>query len=281
MKILQLFLLPIPIYGIIRGANFYGIETQLGDITCSWKHPLNYYLDKLVEFGFNSVRIPFSYEYIQNQNFHSIDNFVASATERNMSILLDFHRVHADYQSANPFEELSLTEFTDCWNTLLNRYVSNQNVYGVGLFNEYQGTDGRYWSEIMKQVIEKIELSQPNDRWMYLVGGTQWGGNLEHINLENKPYSDRVRYEIHKYHFSGTPADWDKTFGEFKHKVIVGEWSINRDDWDDLFIEYLLKHNITNTYYWTISNSYDTINIWEDDCETINHDVIQKIKKLW
>jgi endoglucanase len=284
MKILKIFmsLLPFTASSQIRGVNFYGIETPLGDTTCSWKYPLSYYLDFLVEQGFNSIRLPFSYEYVKTSNLHSLDNFVNYGSYKNMSILLDFHRVHTHYQSGNPFDDISIQEFVECWTTLLDRYVNNTSVYGLGLFNEYQGIDGKYWSEIMKQVIDKIELTQPKDRWIYLVGGTQWGGNLEDINLEGLPYSNRIRYEIHKYHFSGKPPnDWDLTFGKFKDKVIVGEWSINRDDWDDLFISYLLKNNITDNYYWTISNSYDTINIWRDDCETINYDVLTKIKKLW
>lgn len=282
MKLLFLSFLPILKAQSIRGMNFYGIETPLGDTTCSWKNPLSYYLDFLYNEGFNSMRLPFSYEYVLDSNLHSLDNFVNYATFKNMTVLLDFHRVHTHYQSGNPFDDISIQEFTDCWIKLLDRYVDNKNVYGLGLFNEYQGIDGKYWSEIMKQVIEKIEITQPKDRWIYLVGGTQWGGNLEDINLENKPYSDRIRYEIHKYHFSGKPPeDWDKTFGKFKNKVIIGEWSINRDEWDDMFINYLLKHNITDNYYWTISNSYDTINIWKDDCITVNMDVLEKIKKLW
>jgi len=284
MRIFNLLFLNIPLIVSeqIRGINFYGIETPLGDTTCSWKYPLSYYLDKLVEVGFNSIRLPFSYEYVQTNSLHSLDNFVNYASYKNLTILLDFHRVHTGFQSANPFDEISMTQFTECWKTLLNRYVDNKYVYGVGLFNEYQGTDGKYWSEMMRQAIELIELDQPKDRWIYFVGGTQWSGNLENINLENKTYSDRIRYEIHKYHFSGKPpTDWDITFGKYPNKVVIGEWSINRDEWDDMFIYYLQKRNITNNYYWTVSNSYDTINIWNDDCETINEDVLNKIKELW
>ena len=253
-----LLYLPI-VQGLIKGVNFYGAETPLKGFTCSWKHPVSYYIDQLEHFGFNSIRVRFSKQWVDEGDFSKMDSFINYASQRNMSILLDFHRVNSNWQSASPFEDLSLTQYTDAWVKVLNRYVNNECVYAVGLFNEFQGGDdqGEYWSEMMRQTIEKIELSQPTGRWIYFVGGTQWGGNLHNVNLENRPYSERVRYEIHKYHFSGTGtiADWDYSFGNFTDKVIVGEWSINRDGWDERFINYLIQRNIRNNYYWIVSNS--------------------------
>lgn len=277
--------LPIVVLANIQGYNFYGMETPLKDFTCSWKHPVEYYINQLSDFGFNSIRLPFSKQYIDENDLSKMDNFITKATEKNMSILLDFHRVNSNYQSSNPFNDLTLTQFTECWVKVLNRYKNNSLVFGVGLFNEFQGSssDGVYWSEMMKQTINKIEETQLPNRWTYFVGGSQWGGDLHYINLENQPFSSNVKYEIHKYHFSGTSTieDWDYSFGNFTNKIVVGEWSINREAWDERFINYLIKRNIRNNYYWTISNSGDTINLWENDCETINWDVINKIKTLW
>jgi hypothetical protein len=202
-----------------------------------------------------------------------------------MSILLDFHRVNSNYQSANPFNDLTMTEYTDCWNKVLDRYFDYEKVKWVGLFNEFQGADdqGKYWSEMMRQTISLLETRQYHGRWIYLVGGTQWGGSLHDIDMEGQPYSDRVRLEIHKYHFSGTSTeeDWNHSFGNYPEKIIVGEWAINRENWDERFISYLQRRNIHDNFYWTMANSGDTINIWENDCESLNWDVINKIKLLW
>ena len=286
MYLFSFLLFSIPfVQGIIKGYNFYGLETNLKDFTCTWKHPVDFYVNQLQTFGFNSIRVPFSKQWVDEGDFSKMDNFIQVSTQLNMTILLDFHRVDSDFQSANPFNDLSLTQYTDAWITVLNRYVDNPNVFAAGLFNEFQGGDekGEYWSEMMRQTISKIELSQPVNRWIYFVGGCEWGGNLHTIDLENEIYSDRVRYEIHKYHFSGlrTREDWDYSFGNHTGKVILGEWAINRDSWDDRFISYLIEKDIKNNYYWTVSNSGDTINLWQNDCETINWDVINKIKLLW
>ena len=287
MYLISFLLFSIPfVQGVIKGYNFgSSLETPLRDFTCSWKNPASFYINQLADLGFNSIRLPFSKQYVDEKNFTRMDSFIQIASLRNMTILLDFHRVNSDFQSANPFDDLSLTEFTDAWITVLNRYVDNIHVYAVGLFNEFQsGEDkGKYWSEMMRQTIEKIELSQPVNRWIYFVGGTEWSGNLFSIDLENQIYSDRVRYEIHLYHFSGlgTREAWDHSFGNYTNKVVVGEWSISNTEWDDRFINYLIERNIRNTYYWSVSQSHDTINLWGDDCNTINWDVINKIKLLW
>ena len=285
---LRLLALSLPIVSLasIKGYNFgSSLETPLRDFTCSWQHPASFYINQLADLGFNSIRLPFSKQYVDEHDFTKMDSFIQVASQRNMTILMDFHRVISEYQSANPFTDLSLTGFTDTWISLLNRYVDNKNVYAVGIFNEFQQGEekGEYWSEMMRQTIEKIEITQPPDRWVYFVGGVSWGGSLHNINLENQVYSDRVRYEVHKYHFSGTGTqdDWDYSFGNFTDKVVVGEWSISRTDWDDRFIAYLIKRNIRDNYYWSISNSHDTINLWENDCETINWDVINSVKRLW
>lgn len=285
LKRICLFLIGIlSVNATIQGVNLYGFETPLRDITCSWKHPIEYYIDEAVKIGFNSIRLPFSGTFVTAGDFSKFDKFIDYATNKNVSILLDYHRVDERWQSANPFEKLSLTEFVNQWTTVLNRYKDNVLVNSIGLFNEFQGNEdqGDYWSDMCSQVIDKIELVFPN-RFLYLVGGTQWGGNLFSIDLEGHPWSDRIRYEAHKYHFSGsgTREDWDHSLGNKINKVIIGEWAINREAWDNRFIEYLIEKNIRNNYYWTLSNSYDTINIWENDCETINWDVVNQIKRLW
>lgn len=291
MKILWVILLPF-VQANIRGYNFYGCETPLRDFTCSWRHPVEYYISKLQELGFNSIRLPFSKQYVDEGDFSKIDNFINIASQRNMTILLDLHRINSNYQSANPFNDISMTTFVSTWITMGKRYSNNEHVYGLGLFNEFQGTneEGGYWSEMLSQAINLIETEIPN-RYIYVCGGTQWGGNLHNINVDNLVQVDksRIRYEIHKYVFSGDrtnyEADWDFSCGNFTDRVIVGEWalSLKSDEswWAGKFINYLIQHNITNTYYWTLSNSGDTLNIWENDCETINWNVVNTIKTLW
>ena len=66
-NLLGLLYLPI-VQGLIKGYNFYGLETPLRDFTCSWKHPVSYYIDQLEQFGFNSIRVPFSKQWEVDAN---------------------------------------------------------------------------------------------------------------------------------------------------------------------------------------------------------------------
>ena len=274
---------------IIRGINFYGHETELGKFTCSWQHPTEYYLEKLQQMGFNSLRIPFSYQYIQNGDFSSLDHFFNIVGNYNMTVVLDFHRINNHAQSPVPTDGISQEQFGDAWVTIANRYKDHKELVALELFNEYQGSDANYYNDIMKKTILHIEERIPQ-RFEYVVGGHSWGGNLAGITLEDLPIKDRIKYSIHKYIFSGNsvPSDWDISFGSYPDKVQVTEWGFRTPDegedqtwWGRMFIDYLKKRNIRNTYFWCLSHSGDTRALFYDDCQTVNWEKLKIIQTLW
>jgi hypothetical protein len=77
MNWLSLFLIPILCISgdIIRGMNYYGLETPGQDFVCGWAHRPDYYLKILNDLNFNSIRLPFSLEYIRNGDFSKMDEF--------------------------------------------------------------------------------------------------------------------------------------------------------------------------------------------------------------
>ena len=274
---------------IIRGINWFGHETELGKFTCSWQHPTEYYLEKLQQMGFNSLRIPFSYQYIQNGDFSSLDHFFNIVGNYNMTVVLDFHRINNHAQSPVPTDGISQEQFGDAWVTIANRYKDHKELVALELFNEYQGSDANYYNDIMKKTILHIEERIPQ-RFEYVVGGHSWGGSLSGITLEDLPIKDRIKYSIHKYIFSGNsvPSDWDISFGSYPEKVQVTEWGFRTPDegedqtwWGRMFIDYLKKRNIRNTYFWTVANSQDTKALFYDDCQTVNWEKLKIIQTLW
>lgn len=274
---------------IIRGINWYGHETELGKFTCSWQHPTEYYLEKLKDMGFNSLRIPFSHQYVRNGDFSSLDHFFNIVGNYNMTVILDFHRVHNQAQSPVPTDGISKEEFWDSWTTIANRYKDHKELTGLELFNEYQLSDITYWNDFMKETILHIEERIPQ-RFEYIVNGYQWGGKLTGITLEDLPIKDRVKYSIHKYIFSGNsaPSDWDVSFGSYPEKTIVTEWGFRTPDegedqtwWGKMFIDYLKKRDIRNTYFWCLSHSGDTKALLYDDCENVNWEKLKIIQTLW
>ena len=274
---------------IIRGINWFGHETELGKFTCSWQHPTEYYLEKLQQMGFNSLRIPFSYQYIQNGDFSSLDHFFNIVGNYNMTVVLDFHRINNHAQSPIPTDGISQEQFRDAWVTIANRYKDHKELVALELFNEYQGSDANYYNDIMKKTILHIEERIPQ-RFEYVVGGHSWGGNLAGITLEDLPIKDRIKYSIHTYIFSGNsvPANWDIAFGSYPEKVQVTEWGFRTPDegedqtwWARMFIDYLKKRNIRNTYFWCLSHSGDTRALFYDDCQTVNWEKLKIIQTLW
>ena len=283
-----IFFIPI-VSAITKGINIYGLETPSKDFVCSWKFPVSYYVDKSHELGFNSLRIPFSWEWVQEGNFWKMDElFEAVRKYPDMTIILDMHRVWSSHQGPIPEENgVTLDMFIHNWVIIADRYKDDHQLIGLDVFNEYQGTDSSYWNKILRSIVLKLEENFPN-RFIYYVGGIRWGGDIHSINLEDIPFSQRIYYTVHKYIFSGNSveADWDYSFGNITHKVMVGEWGFKNQiyeqkQWAISFINYLKKRNIRNTYFWTVAHSGDTDGLWFDDCENVNVEKYEIIKTLW
>lgn len=77
----------------IRGMNIYGLETPRKDFVCSWQHPVGWYIDKLHELGFNSLRVPISLEYVMDNKCYKLQELFDSVNKYDdMTVTLDMHR---------------------------------------------------------------------------------------------------------------------------------------------------------------------------------------------
>jgi pimeloyl-ACP methyl ester carboxylesterase len=206
-----------------------------------------------------------------------------------MTVVLDFHRINNHAQSPVPTDGISQEQFWDAWVSIANRYKDHKELVALELFNEYQQSDTQYWNDFMKKTILHIEERIPQ-RFEYICNGHSWGGSLAGITLEDLPIKDRIKYSIHTYIFSGNsvPANWDIVFGSYPKKVLVTEWGFRTPDegedqtwWARIFINYLKKRNIRNTYFWTVANSQDTRALWYDNCQDINWEKLKMIQTLW
>ena len=281
-----LMLLPL-VEASIRGINFYGLETPRKDFVCSWAHSVGWYVDKLAELGFNSLRVPISLEYAMDEKCYKLQQVLSAAESHGMTVVLDMHRIFPDRQSYSPEEKwVTLDTFIKGWKTVLKAHGDSPALVGVDVFNEFQGTDAKYWNGVLRKVVTELEQEFPG-RFIYYVGGCNWGGNVHDINLEDLPFSDRVRYTIHKYHFSGRDrTDWDYSFGPYADKLMVGEWGFKTQvqeekEWALRFTSYLVERGVTDNYFWTIAHSGDTDGLWYDDCENINWEKYEIIKSVW
>ena len=271
--------------------NFYGLETPRRDFVCSWSHDPEWYLKQLQSnLGINTIRLPFSRDYIQAGDLTLMDLFIAKCGKLHMDVILDYHRTWESHQGPTPEEGITLVDFVNTWLTLCGRYLNTNNVIGIGIFNEYQGTDISYLKRFQQYTIHAIESAYPN-RFEYFVGGTNWGGDCEQMNPNDYGVDPkRVFIESHKYSFSGTAdhSDWDHSI---PRSVLSQNWLIGETGWKhgvpsdqvwaEKFLSYLSSRNITNVCAWTIAHSGDTEGWWNDNCQDFDWNKAALLKSLW
>lgn len=275
---------------IIKGINYFGFETEYKNLMCTWSNDIQWNVQKIKELGFNYIRLPFSLEFIQEGNFQNMDIFFEESRKLNLNVVLDFHRLSSTHQSSKPYDNnFSFDEFLDGWLTILKRYEGFENLKAVDIFNEYQSDNYVEWNSLARQIVSFIESEFP-DRFIYFIGGTNWGGNIHNMDLSDLSFHDRIRYSIHKYWFSDTEpyeAKWDYSFGDHKPVVSVGEWGYMSEvksevEWAENFVDYLIQNELRDTFFWCWSpNSGDTKGILLDDCTNVDHDKMALLRRLW
>lgn len=272
----------------MRGISWFGCETPLKDMVCSWKHPYEYYMDQFQQLGFNLIRFPFSMEYVDKGDFHVMDKVVQLAYIRNISVIVDLHRIESSWQGPDPFYSgKNIGDLINTWFTVLWRYNNYPNVIGHNILNEYQGSNMTFLLNYSAVVINAVEY-EFGDRYQHYMTGTLWSGYLDGIlkidEMTNCP--SRILFSTHQYPFSGCgcETDWEKSFGKIPpDRLVIGEWGWlpHQREWANRFIAYLKRKGIRNTIWWSSSTSGDTIDLYDDDCETINWNDFNILKTLW
>jgi endoglucanase len=309
----------------IRGINWFGFETQDKVVNGLWEHPMSFYFDLMATEGFNVVRTPFSSELIlynmdsypydgfltadpQNQHKKSIeilDNFFDMAHARNMSILLDLHRLKWDFISElwySPMDPRFPSEsYFTAWFAILDRYQDHPALWGVDMINEPHGpatwgtnNPSTDWHQFVQYAIPRFEERYPKAKWIYMVEGIGWGKDLtgahgSPLDFFGTSAEHRVAYSAHSYGKSVVPsvnvydegalrADWDSNFGflaaDHKNTVMVGEYGglTNVDSvWMTSFAKYLVEKQMTDAFFWSLGpNSGDVSGLLLDDWTSVD-----------
>lgn len=277
----------------LRCMNFYGLETELQNFVCSWQNDVGWYLDGLQSsMGINTIRLPFSYQYILDSDLSSMKLMIEECQKRDISIILDYHRTWSNHQGPTPEEGITLQEFEEAWLYVLNKFTLYENVMGVGIFNEIQNNDVVYLSNLSQNVMQTIEMYFPN-RFYYFVGCINWGSDCSTIGnlLKNTNTWDRTFLDVHKYRFNSdfSEFEWDKLMpcSIPSDKWFVGEigWKMSSEvevTWASRFLHYLNKRNIKNVCLWTIAHSGDTEGWWKDNCVDFDYEKANMVTNtLW
>lgn len=259
-----------------RCVNFYGLETPEKKFVCSWQHDPAWYLDKMKKLiNLDSVRLPFSYEYASCSDFKEMDSFIEACDQRNITVILDYHRGYADHQGPSPVEQLITQEmWIDLLVAVLDRYETKKSVVAISLFNEFQITNTSLVEEMQLEAIDAIEMAFPN-RYHYMVSCIDWGKDCSSMwkTLPN----NHTFVEVHSYGFSAGKLPSPGV------KIFIGEigWRKNETKEFQIFKSLMKRRRIKDMCLWTIAHSRDTDNLFKDDCETANDFIVDSFNSLF
>jgi len=273
------------------GVNWHGMDSENRIMHGLWggtNRSIEDHLDEMKANGLNLIRLPFSSDIfapgvkpaataidpVKNADLlpltclQVLDRLIASAGQRGIRIILDYHRlVGGGASESGRWYDATHSEasWIAHWKLLVDRYKSDPTVVGVDLFNEVHAgvtweADGvnpaNNWRWAAKRCGNEILSVNPN-LLICIQGLDAYGGEggwwgAVHLGLNSVPLAldvaDRIVYEIHDYgpivwdqpfhqvsNFPGNlPGFWDRQWG-FIHTnniapVWVGEWGAVLDD---------------------------------------------------
>jgi endoglucanase len=217
----------------LTGVNWFGMETSAfaphGLEVRNWQDML----DQIVHAGFNTIRFPFSNQFLEStslpqgidyqknpdlRGLHGLsllDRLVEGAGQRGLKVILDRHRPTAYAQSDLWYtREVPESRWIADWVMLARHFLGNPTVIGADLHNEPHGaatwgsgdlkTDWRLAAERAGNAILSV-----NPSWLIIVQGVEqyhsdyywWGGNLEGAGQfpVHLIEPEKLVYSIHDY----------------------------------------------------------------------------------
>lgn len=287
MTRLLFFAFLLPLAEAYRCINFYGLETEAQSLVCSWKHEPGWYLQKAKDvINIDSIRLPFSYEYVASSDMEEMDCFIQSANELGLLVILDYHRGFKDHQGFSPIEgSITYEIWIETLVQVLDRYQNQDNVKAITLFNEYQGKDVLYWGQLLINTADYLETIFPR-RYTYMLSCVDWGKNCTDL-FELSPFPHNLMVEVHVYGFTHWTQDNYKD--SFPSKIPVGGIFVGEigwrkyeiQNWFQNFRAFSRQKRLVHFCLWTVAHSSDTDNLFEDDCETINMDMANAFNSLF
>jgi aryl-phospho-beta-D-glucosidase BglC (GH1 family) len=218
----------------IKGVNMHGLETGCRSIDGMWKNPLSYYLDKLVTWDVNAVRLPISYEVMNGLDVLRVNDGCVTADpkykgslmgdfiqdvldecfKRGISVLVDRHNIQ-DRINPYPFTgEVSESDVVNAWGLFLKRFSKHPAIFAIETQNEPHGEcDLMCAFQHAEKVVKVGETS--GYRGLYLLPGVQyspnhsdqgaWGGLVNDIVDDGIPtfagLHSRIGLSVHVYSF--------------------------------------------------------------------------------
>lgn len=190
--------------GYMRGVNLGNWLSQCSGMKEHYDtHITEADFQRLAAWGFDHVRLPFSYEVIERYGFDYLDRAVEWARNAGLNIILDMHKApHYDFDdpkgegSTMFLYESQQKEFAEYWRTIAEHYQAEGTNVAFELLNEVTNERPAVWNRIISGAVEAIrEVSPERD---ILIGGTQWN-SID--TLEKLPVFEDDDHIIYTFHF--------------------------------------------------------------------------------
>jgi endoglucanase len=171
---------PIAYTGVSLAGAEFGENNLPGTYGVNYIYPTRDEVDYFLGKGMNVLRLPFRWERLQPTAFGPfdaaeqarMDDFVAYATGRGASVLLDPHN-YARYYGGLIGREVPITAFADFWGRLAQRYKDNPRVI-FGLMNEPHDMPTEQWRDAANAAIQAIRATGASN--LITVPGNAWAG---------------------------------------------------------------------------------------------------------
>lgn len=232
---------PVQLTGVnLAGAEFGGHIAIPGEHGTHYGYPNIDEVDYFMSKGMNCFRLPFLWERLQRTpggefdatEFDRLDGFVAAATARGATIVLDVHnyaRYHGKVIGAEG-SPVTREHFADLWTRLATRYKSNERVI-FGLMNEpHDMPSTEHWLETANVGIAAIREAGATNLILvpgaHGTGAHSWTGN--HYGTPNAVAMLKVvdpannfAFDVHQY------LDSDSS-GTNEHSIVSAEIGARR-----------------------------------------------------
>ncbi len=225
----------------------------------------------LAESGTNTIRLPFDYRLLTNDDFlgrdkHGykyLDSAIGWCEKYNIYVLLDMHgapggQTGDNIDNSDGFPWLMVDEgmqqkVTDIWKEIAERYANNTSVVGYNLLNEpiahYFENDSLKHN--LEPLYKKITaaIREVDQNHIIFLGGAVWETDF---SVFSEPFDDKLAYTFHKYWMPPEQKEIQQ-YIDFREKynvpILMGESGENEDQWVKDFRELLDEHKIHWTFW--------------------------------
>ncbi|MBT9584599.1 cellulase family glycosylhydrolase [bacterium] len=275
---------------ILRGVNWFGMETNTFCPHGLWTRSLDSMLDQISAQGYNCLRLPYSNELLKasaqpnginwglNADLQGLsglqimDKVIQKAGTRGLLVILDRHRPDSSGQSALWYDaRCSEAQWLSDWELLANRYKDNPTVVACDLHNEPH--DPATWGDNNASTDWRLAAERAGNRILAInpnllimvegvsrAGGSDywWGGNLKPARQApvRLTVADRLVYSSHDYPATVFPQSW----------FSAANYPANLSFLWDIHWGYLAKENIAPVLLGEFGTRYETASdrLWLD-----------------